>query len=282
MKRSSELFDSIKAIPLTGKKRQVAKYILDNYIEASFLTAAELARRAHVSEPTVIRLAGDLGFNGYPELQDALQQEVQAQLTTVHRLRASHRYTKSRSLGVQSLVAELKNLEVLLHSLNVREFRKIIQRLVSADKVIIIGYKMSSILADYLRMGLKKSIDNIVAVTASTGLLQEELVYAGERSVVVGIAFPRYTREVVQDFRLAHEQGVLTVAITDSELSPLIEYANHFLLAPCKAISYVDAFAAAMGLLCAIATEVSLIMERDVMDRLARLELLWQANDVFF
>ncbi len=282
MKPKGDVFERIKTEPLTGKKRQVAKYILDNYVEASFLTAAELAERVRVSEPTVIRLAYDLGFTGYPELKDALQEEVQAQLTTVQRLRRSRKNLQNKSLAVQSLVAEAGNLDALVHTVDVRELRRVAKLLADADKVIILGYKMSSVLAAYFHMALKKSVDATVAVTEATGLFQEELIFAGSRSVVVGISFPRYTRGVVRDFRQARDRGITTVAITDSELSPLIEFADRCLLVPCKTVSYVDAFAAAVALLCSVATEVSLAAADGLIERLASVEEMWEENELFY
>ncbi len=281
MKPKGDVFERIRTQPLAGKKRLVAKYVLDNFVEASFLTAAQLAERVGVSEPTVIRLAYDLGFQGFPALKDALQEQVQVQLTTVQRLRRGRRIG-TQSPGMQSLVAEAKNVDSLVHSIDVRELGRIAKRLVTSDKVIIVGYKMSSILALYLHMALKKSIDHAVVVTEAAGLFQEELVFAGPESVVVGIAFPRYTAAVVRDFRQARDRGIRTVAVTDSELSPLVQYADHCLLVPCKAVSYIDAFAAVIGLLCAIATEVSMEAEDRLMDRLAELEELWGENDLFF
>jgi DNA-binding MurR/RpiR family transcriptional regulator len=280
MKPMGDVFERIRAEPLSGKKRQVAKYILDNYVEASFLTAAQLADRVHVSEPTVIRLAYELGFGGYPELRDALQQEVQAQLTTVQRLRRSRRKSSQASV-VQSLLADLQNLDLLLHSVDVRVVNQVVRRLVTADKVIVLGYKMASVLAEYLHLALKMSIDNTVAITDAAGLFQEELVFAGHQSVVVGISFARYTRAAVRDFRQAREQGVHTIAITDSELSPLAEYADRCLIVQSKAVSYVDGFAAPVGLLCAIATGVSLATEDLLMARLGRVEQLWEDNELF-
>jgi DNA-binding MurR/RpiR family transcriptional regulator len=280
MSAKGDVFEQIRSQPLTGKKRQVAKYILDNFVEASFLTAAQLAERVQVSEPTVIRLACDLGFRGFPELKDALQEEVQAQLTTVQRLRRARRKS-SKAPVVQSLMAEVENLDAVLHSVDVRKLKRVAKRLIDADKVVVIGYKMSSVLADYLSMALKKSIDNNVSVTEATGRFQEELIFAGPKSVVVAISFPRYTMAVVRDFRQAREVGVQTVAITDSELSPLVEYADHFFLAPCRAVSYVDAFGAAIGLLGAIATQVSVMTEDRLIERLAKVERLWEENELF-
>jgi DNA-binding MurR/RpiR family transcriptional regulator len=131
-------------------------------------------------------------------------------------------------------------------------------------------------------MALKKSIDNTVAVTTSMGQFQEELVFTTESSVVIAISFPRYTNAIVRDFQIAKQKGVTTIAITDSELSPLIDYAADYLLARCDFVSYIDSFAAAMSLLCAIATAVSIKSEDETLPRLEELEELWEKNEVFF
>jgi len=281
-KRQKDVLALIKSMPLSDKKKQVAKYIADNYIEAAFLTAAELARRSSVSEPTVIRLAVDLGYAGFPEMRSALQDKVQGKLTTLSRLKGSHRFKASKNPAVQSLVTDMKNLENTLHNINVRTLNRVVNRIVQADRVIILGYKMSSCLAQFFQMALKKSIDNTIAVTTSPGQFQEELVFTTEKSVVIAISFPRYTTAVVRNFRMAKQQGVTTIAITDSELSPLVDHATDYLLARCDFVSYIDSFAAAMSLLCAIATAVSIKSEDETLPRLEELEELWEKNEVFF
>ncbi|MCK4682792.1 MurR/RpiR family transcriptional regulator [Candidatus Bipolaricaulota bacterium] len=281
-KRQKDVLALIKSTPLSDKKKQVAKYIVDNYIKVAFLTAAELARRSSVSEPTVIRLAVDLGYAGFPEMRSALQDKVQGKLTTLSRLKGSHRFKASKNPAVQSLVTDMKNLENTLHNINARTLNRVVNRIVQADKVIILGYKMSSCLAQFFQMALKKSIDNTVAVTTSPGQFQEELVFTTEKSVVIAISFPRYSTAVVRDFRMAKQKGVTTIAITDSELSPLVDHATDYLLARCDFVSYIDSFAAAMSLLCAIATAVSIKSETETLPRLEELEELWEKNEVFF
>jgi DNA-binding MurR/RpiR family transcriptional regulator len=281
-KRQKDVLALIKATPLSDKKRQIAKYILDNYTEASFLTAAELARRADVSEPTVIRLATDLGYAGFPEMRSALQDKVQGKLTTLSRLKGSHRFKASKNPAIQSLVTDMSNLENTLHNINTRTLNRVVNKIVQADKVIILGYKMSSCLAQFFQMALKKSIDNTVAVTTSPGQFQEELVLTTAKSAVIAISFPRYTAAVIRDFRMAKRKGVTTIAITDSELSPLIDHATDYLLARCDFVSYIDSFAAAMSLLCAIATAVSIKAEAKTLPRLEEMEAMWEENEVFF
>jgi len=98
--------------------------------------------------------------------------------------------------------------------------------------------------------------------------------------VVIGIGFPRYARPTIDYLEAARAKGVTTVALTDSELSPLVAHANHVLLARCRALSYVDSFTAPIALIGAIATALSLRTEHT--ERLEELEALWKRYQVFY
>ena len=67
-----------------GQKR-IADYILVHYDKASFMTAAKLGNLVGVSESTVVRFAAELGYDGYPEFQRALQEIIRVRLTAVQR-----------------------------------------------------------------------------------------------------------------------------------------------------------------------------------------------------
>jgi DNA-binding MurR/RpiR family transcriptional regulator len=56
-------------------QKDVAQYIVDHLDEAAFQTAEELARRANTSSSTVVRFSQALGFEGFPELQQAARDE---------------------------------------------------------------------------------------------------------------------------------------------------------------------------------------------------------------
>ena len=71
-----------------GQKR-IADYILMNYDKAAFMTAGHLGRKAQVSESTVVRFASQLGYDGYPNMQRALQELVRGKLTSLQRIQVS-------------------------------------------------------------------------------------------------------------------------------------------------------------------------------------------------
>ena len=70
-------------------QRKIARYIVQNYDKAAFMTAGKLGKAAGVSESTVVRFAADLGYGGYPEMKRALQELIKNRLTTVQRIEKS-------------------------------------------------------------------------------------------------------------------------------------------------------------------------------------------------
>ena len=71
-----------------GQKR-IAEYILQNYDKAAFMTASKLGRLVGVSESTVVRFASELGYDGYPSMQRALQEMIRSRLTSTQRIQAA-------------------------------------------------------------------------------------------------------------------------------------------------------------------------------------------------
>lgn len=68
-----------------GQKR-IAQYILEHYDTAAFMTALRLGEAVGVSESTVVRFAAELGFDGYPQLQKAMQELIRSKLTSLQRI----------------------------------------------------------------------------------------------------------------------------------------------------------------------------------------------------
>ena len=71
-------------------QKLVANYILKNYDKAAFMTASKLGKTAGVSESTVVRFATEMDYNGYPELQKAIQQMMKSKLTSFQRIEVTN------------------------------------------------------------------------------------------------------------------------------------------------------------------------------------------------
>ena len=84
VERITESMDS-----MSKGQKAIAKYILANYETAAYMTAAKLGETTGVSESTVVRFSMELGYEGYPHFQKALQEELKVKLTSVQRLNAA-------------------------------------------------------------------------------------------------------------------------------------------------------------------------------------------------
>ena len=89
-----DMQDMIERLNHSGRKlskghRRIAQYIVEHYDKAVFMTASRLGESVGVSESTVVRFAAVLGYEGYPQLQRALQELVRHRLTAVQRFETS-------------------------------------------------------------------------------------------------------------------------------------------------------------------------------------------------
>jgi DNA-binding MurR/RpiR family transcriptional regulator len=65
---------------LSRSYRKVADYIMSNYYEVAFMTAAQLAYAVGVDTTTVVRFSQRLGYNGYPELLQDVREQVKSEI----------------------------------------------------------------------------------------------------------------------------------------------------------------------------------------------------------
>ena len=80
-------------------QKQIARYIVEHYDKAAFMTAAKLGQAVGVSESTVVRFASELGYDGYPQLQRSLQELIRNRLTTVQRMELTGEQLGDGDLG---------------------------------------------------------------------------------------------------------------------------------------------------------------------------------------
>ena len=78
-------------------QKLIARFILEDYDKAAFMTASKLGKTVQVSESTVVRFATQLGYDGYPSMQRALQEMIRGKLTSIQRIKASEGELSGRS-----------------------------------------------------------------------------------------------------------------------------------------------------------------------------------------
>ena len=264
-----------------GQKR-IAAFILDNYDRAAFMTAAKLGETASVSESTVVRFAAQLGYDGYPDMQKALQELIRGRLTSIQRIQVSRdQMTGSDILG-SVMQRDMNSIHDVIERLDREEFERVVDKLLHAKHIYILGVRSSSFLAGYLNFYLHLIFKNVTLVQSSAaGEIYEQLAHIGKGDVLVGICFPRYSKMAIHAVEYASRKGGDVVAVTDSPMSPMYKMASASLLASSDMISFVDSMAAPLSLLNALILAVGQQRRDDLSATLAEMEQVWSKYSIF-
>jgi DNA-binding MurR/RpiR family transcriptional regulator len=272
-----------KADSLTPSQKKLLNYILSNDEEAVFLTIQDLSKRVSVSVATVVRLAKALGYAGFPQFQQELRLLFRDKLTTVSRIqKAAQKETSEENVLVKVFQQDIENITETMRQVSVNDFKRFVKALNSARRVVIIGLRSAHSLAVLMGVALQFLQRDVWIVAPGIGDMWDRLLGLRKDDVVVGICFPRYTKETVEVLRFAQQKGIKTLAITDSPISPLARYAECVLPARCKLDSFIESFTAALSLINALVTALGLYRKEATMSSLKQLEEFWKRQGIYF
>ena len=263
-------------------QRKIAGFILDSYDKAAFMTASRLGKRVGVSESTVVRFAFELGYDGYPDMQRSLQKMIRNRLSTVQRIEVTKDRLGGQDLLSMVLQSDIDKIRITLEELDRESFERAVDAIVSARKIYIIGVRSSAAIASFLHFYFNLIFDSVVLVSANTSSeIFESLLRVGEEDVVIGVSFPRYSSRTVQAISFARDRGATTVAITDSEASPLAPISSYSLMARSDMVSFVDSLVAPLSLVNALLVAVSQRRNDELARTFHTLEEIWEEYGVY-
>ena len=264
-----------------GQKR-IANYILESYDKAAFMTASRLGKTVSVSESTVVRFAAELGYDGYPSMQRSLQKMIRNRLTSVQRIEVSNDRIGDQDLLSSVLQSDIEKIRLTLEEVDRQSFDRAVDAIVSARKIYIMGVRSSASLATFLSFYFNLIFDNVISVAANTASeVFETMLRVGAEDVVIGVSFPRYSSRTVQAMNFARDRGATTIAITDSEASPLAPISNYTLKARSDMASFVDSLVAPLSLVNALLVAVSRKKNDDLAPTFQTLEDIWDEYGVY-
>ncbi len=267
---------------LSKGHKKLVKYISENYDKAAFMTASRLGETVGVSESTVVRFATEMGFKGYPELQKELQQMIKSKLTAVQRMEVS-----SNLIGEDNTIKKVLNGDVelirdTLESVSEVEFKKTVEIINNAKRIYILGVRSSAALASFLYFYLNPVFENVVLIDTSSGSeMFEQMFRIGDDDVCVAISFPRYSKQTINALRFINDRGTKIIAITDSSVSPIAEYADTLLVAKSDMVSVVDSLVAPLSLINALIVALTFSRREEVYNNFNKLESIWDEYQVY-
>jgi len=280
-----DMQDMIDRLNQSGKRlskghRKIAQYIVEHYEKAVFMTASKLGESVGVSESTVVRFASAMGYEGYPQLQRSLQELVSHRLTANQRFEMSTEIDPREALGVV-LKSDMQNLRATMEQMDASVFEDVVNRLLSAKSIYVMGLRSAAPLAQFMGYYLNYIFDNVHLVSSGATDVFEEISKLKENDVLVGISFPRYSTRTLEAMRFAKRCGAQVVAITDGPMSPLADMADATLTARTDMASFVDSLAAPLSLINALLVALGLHRKEALKEHFRQLESIWETYEVY-
>ena len=263
-------------------QRLIARYITEHYDKAAFMTASKLGAKVGVSESTVVRFATELGYDGYPHLQKTLQEMIRNRLTTVQRMEVSNDRIGDKDVFDSVLSADIGGIRNTMDELDRDAVRAAIDSITKARRIFILGVRSSTALASFLSFYFSLLFDNVQLVSSSAiGEIHEQIMRINQDDVFIGISFPRYSKRTLKAMKYSKDHGATVIALTDSQLSPLVRYADHVLIAKSNMASFVDSLVAPLSVINALIVAVGMSRQAEVEETFSKLESIWEEFQVY-
>ena len=282
MENAQEL---IQRLNHSGKKlskshRRIAECIVSHYDKVVFMTASKLGEYVGVSESTVVRFAAALGYSGYPQLQKALQELIRHRLTASQRFEMTSDMDHAQVLS-RVLKADIQNIRSTIDELDMGTFENVIESILSANHIYVLGLRASAPLAQFMGHYLNFIFANVHVVTSGISDVFEQISRISAGDLLISISFPRYTSRTIEAMSFARSRGAKLVSITDGPLSPLYSASDLCLTAKSDMASFVDSLAAPLSLINALIVALGQRRRQEVAAYFDQLESIWDEYNVY-
>ena len=263
-------------------QRSIAKFIMGSYDKAAFMTASRLGKTVGVSESTVVRFAVELGFDGYPSMQKAMQEMVLNRLTSVQRIEVTNDRIGDQDVLSMVMQSDMEKLRQTSETVNREDFRGAVNAILQARRIYIIGVRSTAPLANFLGYYLNYMFNNVHLITTSgSSEMFEKIIGVDSDDVVVAFSFPRYSSSTLKGVQYCRSTGATVIGITDTKLSPLGQNSDCVLVAKSDMVSLVDSLVAPMSVVNALIVALAAKREQEVAKTFHTLERVWEEYHVY-
>lgn len=263
-------------------QKRIADYILKSSDKVAYMTANKLAETVGVSDSTVVRFAVEIGFPGYPEFLKTLREVVSSQLTSVQRMEITSSNFDKDDVLEKVINSDIDKLKKTLLNISKDDFNKAIDTIINARTIYILGVRSCASLANFLSFNFNLMFDNVKLIQSnSVSEIFEQILNIGKEDVIIGISFPRYSRRTLKTLQYAKSCEAKIIAITDSAMSPLNEYADYSLIARSDMASFADSLVAPLSLINAIIVAIAMNKPEEIGNTFRKLENIWDEYEVY-
>jgi len=268
---------------LTHSERQVASILLTDYPVAGMQSITALASIANVSTPTVVRLAKKLGFDGFSKMQEALREEVSAQIKKPVSKHDSWISDSSKEhISHQFADAVAANLRHTLDRLDQNKFDEVAKLLGdTARRVFLVGGRITRSNADYFFNHLQIIRPKVTLLSESSNVWPQYILDMDENSILVIFDIRRYEKDLQKLAKLVNERGCTIVLFTDQWGSPIGKHTEYTFKSLVEVLSSLDSTMAITFIVEALLAQIQNQSWESSRDRIENLEEMFGATKLF-
>lgn len=267
---------------LSKSHKKIATYILDNYDQAVFMTAAQIGKKVDISESTVVRFASGLGFDGYPEFQRALEEWITNEWNGVAKVGMKYGKSTQSEILTSVLNSDIDKISYTLQNINVEAFEAAVDIILQAKHVYVIGLRSCEPLAEFLCFYLNMIRGDVInAKSSSMSEIFEQMIRMDQDDAIIGISFPRYSMRTLKAMEFANDKQAKVITLTDSDRSPMCMYSSVNLYAKSDMVSIVDSLVAPLSVVNALVVALCLRCQDEVSKNLKALDDAWNNYQIY-
>jgi DNA-binding MurR/RpiR family transcriptional regulator len=260
---------------LTKSEKRIATYLNQNQDESAFLSAGEIAGQLSLSEATMVRFARTLGFDNYPDMRMALQDNFRQRVTHSARLRSRLDDLRAGGDIFERLVAsEIDYLTEALQILDRDALNKAVELLRTHQRIFVFGLGPSISLVDLLDIRLTRSARHVIPLRTSGREMLEPLLLMDKDDLLIAIGFFNVTSSLKMVLEHAHQNQTPVILVTDT-LGPLVGDKTDVILAARRGpVSAFHSLTVPMTIVNALLLALSSADQEKVMTNLDKLDQL--------
>ena len=262
---------------LTPEAQKAARYVLENPADVGVSTVREIAEAAQVKPNTFVRMARQVGFEGYDDFREPFRDAIRrGQVSFPDRARWLQDIRKSGDLGglyADMVGAAIQNIEETFAAISTDAMQQAAEAIWSSRQVYTLGVGVNNANARNFTYLASTGMKQFHAIPRPGSTAVDDLAWADERDILIAMTCRPYRTEVIDAVRLAREQNMTVIGISDSPASPIILTAHHGFVISTDTPQFFPSSLSTVALLETLLSFVIAVASDEIVDRVEKFHL---------
>lgn len=241
---------------LNKNQKIIADFFLSGDLGVAFLSTREIADKIGCSNASIVRFAQRLGYNGYEEMREEMQNFFQNQMNPHKALKESVETLDgnkdSKVIFNRSVEIDVEALKNINQYIDEEELECALNMIRKAEKIFVFGIGIERSIAEFLSFRLKRfGVDTKLLNRASTEIFND-IFKMNDNSLLFAIGFYRFPEELDIVLKRAKNVNANTILLTDDPVSPYEDRTDLVLASPRGPVGVMHSMVVPMSILNAL------------------------------